>query len=158
MIFLTVGSQLPFDRLVRALDDIAPQLREPVFAQIGKSDLRPVNFKFEHLLTPAAFECRFKEASLIVGHAGIGTVLQALAHRKPLIVYPRRASLGEHRNDHQLATARALQNSGGIHVAMNDQELFGLLTRNGLAAPDPDRRSPLFDRLVDVIREKIDRA
>ena len=43
-------------------------------------------------------------AAAIVAHAGMGTILTALETGKRLLVMPRRAALGEHRNDHQLAT------------------------------------------------------
>ena len=36
---------------------------------------------------------------------------------------PRRASLGEHRNDHQVATAKRFAEQGRIEVAFNEQEL-----------------------------------
>ena len=45
MIFVTVGTQLPFDRLVRAVDAWAaehPQV--DVFGQIGPASFRPKHF------------------------------------------------------------------------------------------------------------------
>ncbi len=38
MIFVTVGEQLPFDRLVRAVDEWAAASGKEVFAQIGNSE------------------------------------------------------------------------------------------------------------------------
>jgi UDP-N-acetylglucosamine transferase subunit ALG13 len=60
---------------------------------------------------------------VIVGHAGIGTLLGTGRLGKPLILMPRRASLGEHRNEHQLATVAAVQAREGIYVAMDEAEL-----------------------------------
>jgi len=47
MIFLTVGTQFPFDRLVKAVDDLldGDLVNEKIFAQIGDSSYRPRNFK-----------------------------------------------------------------------------------------------------------------
>ena len=67
------------------------------------------------------------KASLIISHAGMGTILSALQKDKPIIVFPRIAALGEHRNEHQLATARKLKEMRTISVAMNEKELTDLL-------------------------------
>jgi UDP-N-acetylglucosamine transferase subunit ALG13 len=68
-------------------------------------------------MSPA--ECRdaMLEAAGIIAHAGMGTVLCALELGKPLLIVPRRASLGEHRNEHQMATARRLAELGSVSVA-----------------------------------------
>ena len=44
MIFLTVGTQFSFDRLVIAIDRIIDDglISEPVFAQIGESSYKPL--------------------------------------------------------------------------------------------------------------------
>jgi acetyl-CoA carboxylase carboxyltransferase component len=44
---------------------------------------------------------------------------------------PRRASLGEQRNEHQLATARRLSELGKVNVAMDEVELRARLDRLG---------------------------
>ena len=112
MIFLTVGTQLPFDRLVAAVDAWArARGRADVFGQIsdpGPSGYRPRHFDWAADLDPAEFEARFRAASHIVGHAGMGTIIGALGQAKPLLVMPRRAHLGEQRNDHQFATVKRL--------------------------------------------------
>ncbi|MDO8301772.1 MAG: beta(1,3)galactosyltransferase EpsH, partial [Sedimentisphaerales bacterium] len=47
MIFLTVGTQFPFDRLLRAVDDAIDRgtAGEEIYAQIGESRYVPRNFK-----------------------------------------------------------------------------------------------------------------
>jgi UDP-N-acetylglucosamine transferase subunit ALG13 len=54
----------------------------------------------------------------------MGTILSAMRYCKPLLVMPRRAALGEQRNDHQLATARHLRGLGKIAVASDEIELI----------------------------------
>ena len=53
----------------------------------------------------------------------MGTILTALELGKPLLVMPRRAALGEHRNDHQLATVRRFAELGSVEVALDESEL-----------------------------------
>lgn len=128
MIFVTVGTDLPFDRLVRTVDRwAAERKRNDVFAQVGMDAWKPTFIPYAEFLEPAEFTRRFVEADLIVAHAGMGTILSALRYGKPVIVMPRRASLGEQRNEHQLATAKHLLNSDKVNVAYDEDELYGKL-------------------------------
>ena len=52
--------------------------------------------------------------------------------QKPLIVFPRIAKLGEHRNEHQLATAQKMQEFGYVYVARDEEELKSLLKKTDL--------------------------
>lgn len=158
MIFVTVGTELPFDRLVRAVDDWAAESgAAEVFAQIGEGAWEPLNIGFSHFLEPPEFDRRFLAADLIVAHAGMGTILSALRYGKPLLVMPRRANFGEQRNDHQLATARRLSEMGKLDVAMDETELRsrlrmidGLPRRTRIGA---DADSGLLSAIRDFIAE-----
>lgn len=124
MIFVTVGTELAFDRLVRTVDDWARENhRTDVFAQIGETGAEPSFIKFSRFLEPPEFAQCFASAHVIVSHAGMGTILSALNHGKPILVMPRLASLGEHRNEHQLATARRMHDLGAVSVAFDEAEL-----------------------------------
>jgi UDP-N-acetylglucosamine transferase subunit ALG13 len=130
VILVTVGTDGPFDRLVLAVDAWAARSgRNDVYAQIGNSGVRPRHIRHEAFLDPAEFRRQFTQASVVVSHAGMGTILTALQYRKPLLVMPRRAALGEQRNDHQLATARYLLGLGRITVAADETELEAELAR-----------------------------
>ena len=124
MIFVTVGTDGPFDRLITAVDRWAARSgRTDVLAQIGRSTLRPAQIQHVQFLEPPEFHAHFTSASLVLSHAGMGTILTALRYQKPLLVMPRRAALGEQRNEHQLATARHLLARGKISVAFDEAEL-----------------------------------
>jgi len=123
MIFLTIGTQEPFDRLVKAMDEIAPYLDEHVVAQVSKTTYKAKNMETYEFLAPTACEKYFSDAKLIVSHAGMGTIISALVNKKPLLVVPRLAKYGEHRNDHQLATAKAFEKQGYVHVVYDVQDL-----------------------------------
>lgn len=128
MIFVTVGTQLPFDRLVAAVDRwAATHPGGRVFAQVGPSGLRPTRIEHQAFLSPAECHERMLAADAIVAHAGMGTILGGLEMGKPLVVMPRRAALGEHRNDHQLATARRFAELGSVSVAFDEAELHAQL-------------------------------
>jgi UDP-N-acetylglucosamine transferase subunit ALG13 len=133
MILLTVGSQLPFDRLVRAVDVWCGGTgRVDVFAQIGEPDTqgyRPKNFAWHTFVAPSVLDERMRQAELIVAHAGMGSIISALKYRKPIVIMPRRAVLGEHRNDHQHATAIRFADRRGIFVAEDETALPAAIGR-----------------------------
>lgn len=130
MIFVTVGTDSPFDRLVKVVDAWAAKTgRSDIFAQIGEGAWEPKSIPFAHLLDPCGFNKRFTAAQVIIAHAGMGTIISALHYGKPILVMPKRASLGEQRNEHQLATARRMTEIGGVNVAFDEQELCRHLDR-----------------------------
>lgn len=154
MILVTVGTQLGFDRLIRIVDKAAPTLGHEVLVQTGRSRYSPVNVEARRLIGAVEFEQLVARCDKMVSHAGIGTVLMAHKHRKPLVIFPRRTKFREHRNDHQLATADALEGRPGLYVARTDEELLTLL-RADLAPPSggASEANPalLRDTLFDFI-------
>lgn len=159
MIFVTVGSELPFDRLVNAVDRWARENhRSDVFAQIGEHGKAPDFIPSTRFLDPAEFKQRFSTASIIVAHAGMGTILSALCYAKPILVMPRLASLGEARNEHQLATARQMLKQGKVDVAFDERELARKLDAlTDLRAPEhisPYASDPLIGSLRHFIHAR----
>ena len=152
MIFVTVGTQLPFDRLVGTVDRWSSRSREAVFAQIGPSQQSFKNIETVPFLTPEEVSRRFAEASVIIAHAGMGTIFTALTARKPLLVLPRREDLGEHRNDHQMATARRLSDRGLVTVAWTEEELERRLEAIHEIQPNAPISEDAEDSLLDAVR------
>lgn len=116
-VFVTVGSMLPFDRLVMAMDGWAaahPEAR--VFAQIGEGARIPTHFEHREMLSPEEYRKRFAESDMIVSHVGMGTIITAFEMRKPLVMLPRRPELMEVTSNHQVATARWLEGRPGIRI------------------------------------------
>ncbi|MHB8790236.1 MAG: glycosyltransferase [Desulfobulbaceae bacterium] len=125
MIFVTVGGQMPFDRLIQAVDDWAFTNKGAIcFAQIGLGGWRPRNMEWVELLSPPDFREKLENSSLVVAHAGMGTILSALEIGKKLIVVPRRGHLHETRNDHQVATAKRLESMGLVVHAADERLLI----------------------------------
>lgn len=123
MIFLTTGTQEPFDRLLQAVDDVAPLIPTRILAQVSKSTYQAKNIETFAFAAPGEFSRYFQEAELIISHAGMGTIISALEARKPILIMPRLAKFREHRNDHQLATAQVFQKLNYVHVAFDEDEL-----------------------------------
>lgn len=156
MIFVTVGAQMPFDRLVKAVDQWAKEKgRDDVFAQIGPTEWRPSHIEWTQFLTSAEFFEKFEAADAIVAHAGMGTILSALQNNKSILVMPRRGDLRETRNDHQVATANRLHELGKVAVAFDEVELVRKLDEvDGLEKPGGIGPYASPD-LIEAIREFI---
>jgi len=128
MIFATVGTQLPFDRLIAALDDWAALNRHiEVFAQIGRGEHAPRHAAWARDLDPSAFRARMTACDTVVAHAGMGTIITGIELGKRVIVMPRRAALGEHRNEHQLATVARLSHLHGLAIVHDTAGLAAAL-------------------------------
>ncbi len=134
MIFLTVGTQLPFDRLTQAVDAWAyenPGVE--IFGQIANTEpesFTPKNFEWKSFVEPDEFQEKYEQAGLVVAHAGMGSIISALTHQKSIIIMPRLARFKEHRNDHQLATVDKFRSKSGVYVVEDEKEIHSALTKN----------------------------
>lgn len=156
VIFITVGTDQSFDRMLRVIDAWARENnRRDVFAQVGVGAWKPSYMDSVDFLEPREFKRRFDEASLIISHAGMGTILSALLQGKPILVMPKLASLGEHRNEHQTATARRMMEMGKVNVAFDEAELRAKLDHLDALIPrekiPPVATGPLIDGLRSFI-------
>lgn len=152
MIFVTVGTQLPFDRMVHTVDMWAARTGGEGFAQVGPTKSPPKHLRWSESITPQQFDEYIESCSLIVAHAGMGTIISALRAQRKLLVMPRRASLREHRNEHQLATVKALSEQGKITVAMDEDELVGWLDRIDEIPMPPPLGEQANPRLLNAVR------
>ncbi len=127
MIFVAIGTQHPFDRLVEMIDRIAPSLDEPVIAQTLSGQYTPDHITTFDFISPDQFNQYIDQARIIVAHAGMGVIITAMERNKPVVICPRNASLGEDINDHQLATTERMQQMGYVYVAQDQDTLHQLL-------------------------------
>ena len=142
MILVTVGTnEARFDRL---LDAVATLPRgERLLVQHGHSkrvehpDAELVSFLGYDQLAAAMGEAR-----VVVTHAGVGSVLTALAAGKRPVVVPRLRRHGEAVDDHQLQLARRLGEVGLARVA-EPAGLAAAVAQGGGSAPEPLRSTPL---------------
>lgn len=105
MIFITLGSQkFQFNRLLKAVDELvaAGKIKDEVFAQIGYSDYKPTNYKYEQFLDREKFSQIMDKAEIVITHGGTGAIIGAVKKGKKVIAVPRLARYGEHVDDHQL--------------------------------------------------------
>lgn len=160
MIFVTVGHQMPFDRLIGWMETwSAEHAAEEVAFQVGDGRL-PTRGTAHRFLSPKAYRNLIRGADVVVGHAGTGTILECGFQGTPLVVVPRRARQRETRNDHQVATARAFSGRAWIQVADDPASLAAAISalRGQRAAPIGAADSGLLDRIRGFIEGGVIKA
>lgn len=154
MIFCTTGTQAPFDRFLQIVDNIAPSLGEEIVVQAFHGDYVPQHVTPIEFISPDEFDALFRKARLIVAHAGMGTIINAMTMGKPIVVFPRKAALGEHRNEHQLATVKRMEAMQYVYAAHNEEQL-----RHWMAQPELPPLHHLGSyaqqSLIDELRQRI---
>ena len=154
MIFVTAGTQAPFDRFVRIIDEIAADMDEEIVVQAFKDRYTPQHVKMLDFLPPDEYAQLFSRARLIVAHAGMGTIISAMEQHKPVIVMPRIAAMGEHRNEHQMATARQMERMRYAYVAY-DADTLRLLVTDPHLTPLHDLPPQVSPQLINSLRHFI---
>ena len=158
MIFVTVGTQLPFNRLIAWVDEWAEAHPEQeLFVQCGEGGKLPTYAKYSTAMTPDDWDDCFKRADRVVSHAGMGTILKCLDAAKPLLIVPRLASLNEHRNDHQLATAQQLKHISSLTVAEDQETLFSWLEMPNQVLSNTYQENTKLINLCTKLRDYIQR-
>jgi len=153
VILVTVGAQMPFDRLIRSVESWAVSRgRRDLRFQVGMGGHRPEGFPSSELLRPDEFESLMRECRALVGHAGTGTILSALEIGKPILVMPRRGKLMETRNDHQVSTAVRFRELGMVSMAVDETELPACLDRLERQSVGPRIAGSASPELVATIR------
>ena len=124
MIFVTIGTVLPFDRIVRAMDDWASRHpEEKVVAQIGFGEFVPQHMEYFRATGADEYLEIVQAAKVIVAHAGMGSVITAQENGVPIVLMPRDMARREHTTEHQVHTAEWLKDKPGIFVAKDESEL-----------------------------------
>jgi len=152
VIFVTIGTTRPFDRLLRAL---GPLHDEELVVQCGDSAARPAGATCVTFLTYDELADHIRSARVVIAHAGVGTIMTALANGKRPIVVPRRASFGEAADDHQVELARRLAASGLVTLVEDPAALAGVLRE---ADPELDAARSESSGLASELRAYMEAA
>jgi UDP-N-acetylglucosamine transferase subunit ALG13 len=154
MIYVTVGTMfLDFSRLIRKMDEIALDTGERVIVQTGMGDTYPAHCEYFDFRSRDEVLVLQRDARVIVCHAGIGCVSDALNLKRPLIVVPRLKRFNEHMNDHQLDLAEAVQQRGWGRMILDVADLPEVCANPPAAHAN---YTPARDRLINAVRSFVD--
>jgi len=147
MIFATLGThEAPFDRLIAALGTLPRD--EPLVVQHGASPPAPSWATCVEFLSYEQVAAYVRAARVVIAHAGVGSIMIALAHEQRPVVVPRLQHFGEHVDDHQLSLGRRLDALGLVTLVEDP----GLLAAAVARASASRVRLPPAHRLPDELR------
>ena len=128
MIFATVGThEQPFDRLIKALDDLVCQgkIQEEVLIQTGFSTYEPKYCQWSRMLPLHEMQASVQKARIVITHGGPASFMLPLQMGKIPVVVPRQARFGEHVNDHQVDFVRQLSERTDLILPVYEIETLG---------------------------------
>ena len=156
MIFVTIGNEqrYKFTRLLRKMDELAPEISEEIVMQIGFDSYRPDHCKYFSFVPHEEYLDLFKKSKLVISHCATGPIIYAKKFNKPIILFPRRADLGEHVDNHQIETAHSVEGIKGIQVVYHEDELkeavIALINTREISR---ESRGPRDTGIIDTIKE-----
>jgi len=117
MIFITVGTQPNgFLRFLKGVEQLVNEfdIKEEIIAQIGNTPFKTNKFKTTPFLSENKFKTYINQASVVLTHAGSGSLFNAMKAGKKIIAVARLHKYNEMMNDHQLEIVKKLTDGGYI--------------------------------------------
>ena len=114
MILVLLGTNpYSFDRLARAMDDLARQHKWDVFMQTGNTVYKPLHCRHAAFLPNEQVQSMVRKCEVLVTQGGAGSIHEGLATGRPVVAVPRRPDLGESQ-DHQEELVKAMEQAGRL--------------------------------------------
>ena len=121
MIFVTLGTQNnSFHRLLEEIQKNIDngKIKEEVIVQNGYTKFESSKMKLIKEISQDEFNRLIDQASLVITHGGVGSIISAITKGKKVIAVPRLKKYNEHVNDHQIEIIDSFNEKGfiiGIH-------------------------------------------
>lgn len=154
LILITAGTQLPFERLAtlalrcaRALPEEGVVYQAGPGGEVLPDGQEPTgNLQVKSFIEPEQYQQALQKARCVITHAGMGNLLHLLEREIPFLVLPRLMQYGEHRNDHQVDTARAMHERFGIEYYLDSDRLLERLLSRPLLSDGRRHRENMLKR------------
>ena len=129
MILVILGTQdKDFSRLLKVVDKEIENgtIKEKVVVQAGQTKYESKNMEIFDLISEPEFEKLIDEASLIITHGGVGSILAGIKKNKKIIAAARLSKNQEHHNDHQKQIIKEFADKGYL-LELRDFNKLGKL-------------------------------
>jgi len=155
-VMITVGfMDNAFRRFFDILESVAGALPTPLVVQKGGLDDHPFLARCQRVsafLSESEMEGAYRQAELIIAHAGVGSLRMALEHAKRVILVPRSFAYGEHCDDHQMELARAAE-LRGLATVIYPQDDFSTIKAKIEKARSAKPAGRMEIELPELVRE-----
>ncbi|NKI32049.1 PssE/Cps14G family polysaccharide biosynthesis glycosyltransferase [Croceivirga thetidis] len=156
MIFVTLGTfPVPFTRPLKELEDLCRKkiIDEKIVVQSGHTEFVSEFMEVSPFMPPDKINELTKAASLIITHAGTGSLIKAVRLKKKVIAIPRLYKLGENVDDHQLDILEIFTEKGYVLPWHEDDKLERLL--NDLKSFQPNEYVSKKQVIIDYLENYI---
>ena len=152
MILVLLGTNpYSFERLARAVDDLAGRRGWDLVTQTGHTPYRPRHGRHAAFFPREEIRALARRCELLIVQGGAGSMHEGLAAGKPVIAVPRRPELGESQ-DRQEDLVRALEGQGRILAVYDVKDLDAAVidARTFRPRPAPPNEIPaLISRFLE---------
>lgn len=132
MILVTLGTQdKDFSRLLKVVEKAVKNgnIKEKVIVQAGFTKYSSDVLEIFDFVSSEKLEELMEEASLIITHGGVGSIMTALKYKKKIIAAARLKKYREHTNDHQVQIIKEFASDGYLLELRDFNQLDKLLQK-----------------------------
>mgnify|MGYP004537269415 FL=1 len=157
MILVLLGTQNnSFHRLLEEVEKNIEDktIKEEVIVQAGYTKYESNKMKIMDLMSKEQLSKFQDEASLIITHGGVGSIVSSIEKSKKVIAVPRKHEYGEHVNNHQIQIVKDFNDKGYIIGIENVEDLKGAIIKSKIF--EPVKYQPNNQKMLKIIENFIE--
>ncbi|MDR3696312.1 PssE/Cps14G family polysaccharide biosynthesis glycosyltransferase [Mucilaginibacter sp.] len=159
MILVILGTwRMPFVRPLKEIEQliISGIIRERVIVQAGVTQYLTSNMDVRSFLDKEEFDKLYDEATLIITHAGEGSIILGLKKNKRVISIARLVKYNEHIDDHQLDILSVFSSKNYLLAWEDEVNLEDVLNKLNtfVPVPYPFSEDKISEAIIDFLEKK----
>ena len=157
MILVLLGTQNnSFHRLLEEVDKNIKDgtIKEEVIVQSGYTKFQSHRMRIIDLMSKEQLAEFQEEATLIITHGGVGSIVSSIEKGKKVIAVPRMHEYGEHVNNHQKEIVEDFNDKGYIIGIENVEDLKGAIIKPKTF--EPVKYQPNNQKMLKIIENFIE--
>lgn len=157
MILVLLGTQNnSFHRLLEEVDKNIKDgtIKEEVIVQSGYTKFQSHRMRIIDLMSKEQLAEFQEEATLIITHGGVGSIVSSIEKGKKVIAVPRMHEYGEHVNNHQKEIVEDFNDKGYIIGIENVEDLKGAIIKSKTF--EPVKYQPNNQKMLKIIENFIE--
>ena len=157
MILVLLGTQNnSFHRLLEEVDKNIKDgtIKEEVIVQSGYTKFQSHRMRIIDLMSKEQLAEFQEEATLIITHGGVGSIVSSIEKGKKVIAVPRMHEYGEHVNNHQKEIVEDFNDKGYIIGIENVEDLKGAIIKSKTF--EPVKYQPNNKKMLKIIENFIE--
>lgn len=158
MILVLLGTQNnSFHRLLEEIEKNIQNgnITDKVIVQAGFTKYESDKMEIFSMIPKEELDKLIDEASLVISHGGVGSMMSAIRKGKKVIAVPRQKKYGEHVNDHQIEIIETFKKQG-IIIGINQvsqlshalKEVQNINTKNTQAQTGTNKIVQIIDEFI----------